>query len=144
MEEIKVALNGLAIVVATGLIGVVANYAKLALKKISDKANAELVKIENENTRNLIQNAKDDLVDLAKNTVGAFEVNSVKQLKEANGDGKLTKDEAIMVYNSVKDNILAQLNNESKELLVDNVGDFEKYIEILIENELAKIKGQLI
>ena len=144
MEEIKVALNGLAIVVVTGLIGVVANYAKLALKKISDKANAELVKIENENTRNLIQNAKDDLVDLAKNTVGAFEVNSVKQLKEANGDGKLTKDEAIMVYNSVKDNILAQLNNESKELLVDNVGDFEKYIEILIENELAKIKGQLI
>ena len=144
MEEIKVALNGLAIVVATGLIGVVANYAKLALKKISDKANAELVKIENENTRNLIQNAKDDLVDLAKNTVGAFEVNSVKQLKEANGDGKLTKDEAIMVYNSVKDNILAQLNNESKELLVDNVGDFEKYIEILIENELAKIKGQLL
>ena len=64
MEEIKVALNGLAIVVVTGLIGVVANYAKLALKKISDKANAELVKIENENTRNLIQNAKDDLVDL--------------------------------------------------------------------------------
>ena len=144
MEEIKLALNGLAIVIVTGVIGVVANYAKLALKKISDKANAELVKIENENTRNLIQNAKDDLVDLAKNTVGAFEVNSVKQLKEANGDGKLTKDEAIMVYNSVKDNILAQLNNESKELLVDNVGDFEKYIEILIENELAKIKGQLI
>lgn len=143
MEDIKVLVNTLAVTIITGVIGIIGAYAKLALKKIELKAEAEASKIEDDKTREMILLAFNNVKDVVANAVITAETTTVAEIKKANDDGKLTKEDGEKVFTEVKDKVLAQVTDDTKSAMTTVIGDFDSYIEDLIHSQLAQITGKL-
>ena len=143
MDEIKVLINTLAVTIITGVVGIIGAYAKLALKKIELKAEAETSKIEDEKTRSMILLAFDNVRDIVTNAVITAETTTVAQIKKANEDGKLTKEDGEKVFAEVKDKVLAQVTDDTKSAMTTVIGNFDSYVEDLIHSQLAQITGKL-
>lgn len=143
MEEIKVAINTLAIMIVTGVVSILGAYAKLTLKKIELKVQAETAKIEDDKTREMILLAFSSVKDVVNNAVITAETTTVAELKKANDDGKLTKEDGDKVFATVKDKVLAQVSEDTKTALNTVIGDFDSYVEDLIHAQLAQITGKI-
>lgn len=143
MEEVKVLVNTLAVTIITGAVGILAAYAKLTLKKIELKVQAETAKIEDDKTREMIMLAFSNVKDVVNNAVISAETTMVAELKKANDDGKLTKADGEMVFKTVKDKVVSQVSEDTKSALGIVIGDFDSYVEDLIQSQLAQITGKI-
>ena len=143
MEDIKVLVNTLAITIITGVIGILGAYAKLTLKKIELKVQAETAKIEDDKTRDMILLAFSNVKDVVSNAVIAAETTTVAELKKANEDGKLSKEDGQYVFNAVKDKVITQVSDDTKTAMTTVIGDFDSYVENLIHAQLAQITGKI-
>lgn len=143
MEEIKVAINTLAIMIVTGVVTILGAYAKLTLKKIELKVQAETAKIEDDKTREMILLAFSNVKDVVNNAVITAETTTVAELKKTNDDSKLTKEDGDKVFATVKDKVLAQVSEDTKTALNTVIGDFDSYVEDLIHAQLAQITGKI-
>ena len=143
MDEVKTLVNTLAITVIAGAIGILVAYAKLTLKKIELKVQAETAKIEDDKTRDMILLAFNNVKDVVNNAVITAETTIVTELKNANEDGKLTKEDGENVFNTVKNKVLAQVSDDTKLAMNTVIGDFDSYIEDLIHAQLAQITGKI-
>ena len=65
---------------------------------------------------------------------------SVVDKLKADGDGKLTKEEADDIFNEVKGEVLHQITNEGMAILNEVIRDVPKLIEFLIESAVRKNK----
>lgn len=143
MEDIKVLMSTLAVTVLTGVIGILGAYARLTLKKIELRVDAETAKIEDEKTRNMVELAFNSVKDVVTNAVITAETTTVAQIKQANEDGKLTKEDGERVLNQVKETVSAQVSSDTKNALTTVIGSFDDYVEQLIHAQLAQITGKL-
>ena len=143
MEDIKVLVNTLAITIITGVIGILGAYAKLTLKKIELKVQAETAKIEDDKTRDMILLAFSNVKDVVNNAVITAETTTVAELKKANEDGKLTKEDGEYVFNAVKEKVVTQVSDDTKSAMSTVIGDFDSYVEDLIHAQLAQITGKI-
>lgn len=143
MEDIKVLMSTLAVTVLTGVIGILGAYARLTLKKIELRVDAETAKIEDEKTRNMVELAFNSVKDVVTNAVITAETTTVAQIKQANEDGKLTKEDGERVLNQVKETVSAQVSTDTKNALTTVIGSFDDYVEQLIHAQLAQITGKL-
>lgn len=143
MDDIKVLMNTLAVTVLTGVIGILGAYARLTLKKIELRVDAETAKIEDEKTRNMVELAFNSVRDVVTNAVITAETTTVAQIKQANEDGKLTKEDGERVLNQVKETVSAQVSTDTKNALTTVIGSFDDYVEQLIHAQLAQITGKL-
>ncbi|WP_346938209.1 hypothetical protein [uncultured Clostridium sp.] len=141
--EIQEALNNLVITILIGVVGVVGVYLRLALKKLTTKTELQISKIEDEKQRQLLLNVKEDVRELVENTIITTEQTTVKGLKAQNEDGKLTVNDGKVVLSQVKESVLNQLSNDSKELMIKNTNNLEEYLNNLIESTLAEIQGKI-
>ena len=143
MEDIKVLVNTLAVTIITGVIGILGAYAKLTLKKIELKVQAETAKIEDDKTRDMILLAFSNVKDVVNNAVITAETTTVAELKKANEDGKLTKEDGEYVFNAVKQKVVTQVSDDTKSAMSTVIGDFDSYVEDLIHAQLAQITGKI-
>ena len=143
MEDIKVLVNTLAVTIITGVIGILGAYAKLTLKKIELKVQAETAKIEDDKTRDMILLAFSNVKDVVNNAVITAETTTVAELKKANEDGKLTKEDGEYVFNAVKEKVVTQVSDDTKSAMSTVIGDFDSYVEDLIHAQLAQITGKI-
>ena len=143
MEDIKVLVNTLAVTIITGLIGILVAYAKLTLKKIELKVQAETAKIEDDKTRDMILLAFSNVKDVVNNAVITAETTTVAELKKANEDGKLTKEDGEKVFAAVKDKVVSQVSDDTKTAMSTVIGNFDSYVEDLIHAQLAQITGKI-
>lgn len=129
--------------VLTGLLSILAVVVINYVTKLITKAKANANKIEDETAMSMVNTALDNLQELIKTNVTSAEVTLKQEIIKASKDGKLTKEDAISLKNTVKDNIIKQLSTSSYELLKLELNDVESYIENKIEVVLASIKGQI-
>lgn len=129
--------------VLTGLLSILAVVIINYVTKLITKAKANANKIEDETAMSMVNTALDNLQELIKTNVTSAEVTLKQEIIKASKDGKLTKEDAISLKNTVKDNIIKQLSTSSYELLKLELNDIESYIENKIEVVLASIKGQI-
>lgn len=141
--EIKELLNGLLVTVVGGVVGIIGAYARRILKKIEIKVDTETAKIQNDETRKLVDSTFDKVNNLVVSAVTTAETTTVASLKKANEDGKLTTEDGQIVLDEVKDKVLNQLNDEGKELLQSAISDLDTYVEDLIHKTLAEITGKV-
>lgn len=144
MEEINEALNSLMILVITGAIGIVACYTALLMKKISLRVSKEAEKIGDDELREKAQDAIFTINEVITNTVFALQVTLAKELKAKAEDGKLTAEEAEMVFNIAKQQITEQLSEELINSAQYSIEDIEGYIANKIETALQEIKDKII
>lgn len=122
LVTIVIALIGLAVAYGT-------HYIKKASQRLQEKSEMELV-------NNLIANVEHVVLV----TVEAAEQRVAKDLRDAVKDGKVDRAELLAVADSVKEQVLATLSNESIELLKKTFGDIETLIENMIESAVAQVK----
>lgn len=122
LVTIVIALIGLAVAYGT-------HYIKKASQRLQEKSEMELVD-------NLIANVEHVVLV----TVEAAEQRVAKDLRDAVKDGKVDRAELLAVADSVKEQVLATLSNESIELLKKTFGDIETLIENMIESAVAQVK----
>ena len=68
------------------------------LAKLRQKAQSEINKVENESTQTYLSNVLDTVYANLSAAVDRIEVTLVKELKNATGDGKLTKEDQRVAF----------------------------------------------
>lgn len=142
-NQIMDALGLLLTTVITGGIGVISTTIAVYFNNLKVKIQAETNKIQNEETKKLVNNALDRLNDLVITNVQSAQETLVKTIKEESKDG-YSKEDLLAVKEVVKNNILVQLSQDSKDLLASEISDLDSYVDNKIEVILAEIKGQII
>ncbi|MBS5934909.1 MAG: hypothetical protein KIC94_18760 [Clostridiales bacterium] len=143
MEMIKESVTQLLVIIVCGAISVGTAYVALYTKKLTEKAKAETQKIQDENQRVLINSAIDRANELVTKNVVKMEQTLVKEIKEKTDDGDIKKEELKKIAESVKENVLNQLSEESQDLINIEIKDLSGYIEAQIEVALGNLKNQL-
>lgn len=142
-NQIMDALGLLLTTVITGGIGVISTTIAVYFNNLKVKIQAETNKIQNEETKKLVNNALERLNDLVITNVQSANETLVKTIKEESKDG-YSKEDLLAVKDVVKNNILVQLSQDSKDLLTSEISDLDSYVDNKIEVILAEIKGQII
>ena len=140
--EIQQALNDFLTTIITLGLGLLAGVIALYVEKLKVKIKEETMKIRDEKTRELVNNAIDRLDKLIDDNVQAAQVTLVEQIKKGAVDGYDIQD-LKDVKQVVVENIYAQLTEDSKQLIETEIRDLDLYVNNKIEIVLAQIKGQL-
>ena len=78
----------------------------------------------------------------AEVAVLAAESTTAAALRQAVAEGRASRDELVALGRSVVDQVLAQLDTETRKALSETVGDIRRYVEQLIEAALERYKAQ--
>lgn len=143
MEMIKNSLTSLGVVIACGAISVASAYVSEYMKKLTEKAKAQTLKLENETQKELVNKAIDRTNQLVTTNVIKAQETLVKELKDKAKDGNVDKRDLKDISEIVKKEVLVQLSEEVKQLATTEIQDLEKYIEAQIEVSLATLKKQI-
>ena len=142
-NQIMDALGLLLTTVITGGIGIITSYTAIYLNNLKAKIQAETAKIKNEDTKNLVNGALDRLNSLIVTNVQSANETIVKTIKENAEDG-YSKEDLLAVRDVVKDNILKQLSDDSKDLLAQEISNLDSFVENKIEEVLKNLKDEVL
>ena len=130
-------------IILGGLITIATAYVGVFVAKATQKAKIEIAKLEDERVQAIFNNALAKTENLIQTNIVAMENTLKKQLLEAIEDGEIDKSELNKLATEVKSNVLNQLTDGTLEVLNGGIKDINQYIEVKIEQELAKIKNQI-
>lgn len=142
-NQLQESLIQLLSILIGGALTVVTAYVGVFVQKATQKAKLEIAKIEDENAQVIFSNALEKTTTLINTNIVAMENTLKKELIIAIEDGKIEKDELKQLSTAVKDNVLNQLTDDTLNVLNGGIKDINQYLEMKIEEELAKIKGQI-
>lgn len=142
-NQLQESLIQLLSILIGGALTVVTAYVGVFVQKATQKAKLEIAKIEDENAQVIFSNALQKTTALINTNIVAMENTLKKELIIAIEDGKIEKDELKQLSTAVKDNVLNQLTDDTLKVLNGGIKDINQYLEMKIEEELAKIKGQI-
>lgn len=142
-NQLQESLIQLLSILIGGALTVVTAYVGVFVQKATQKAKLEIAKIEDENAQVIFSNALEKTTTLINTNIVAMENTLKKELIAAIENGKIEKDELKQLSTAVKDNVLNQLTDDTLNVLNGGIKDINQYLEMKIEEELAKIKGQI-
>ena len=108
---------------------------------VTKKAKVELQKVKDEKAKELLNQNLDRVDALLRTNIVAMENTLKKELIKDIADGKLDKEEAKLLVNNVKKNVLNQLSNESLTVLNEGLNDLNGYIGARLEEILVEVKN---
>ena len=115
-------------------------YALHYLKLGAAKVKAQTAQIKDEQARNLLENAVDDVTNLVSVGVGAMEQTTAKALRQAVKDGKADREELLALGKQVLGEVKAAVAPEAQEVITKHLGSFEDYVMKCIEDAVLKVK----
>lgn len=115
---------------------VVMYYIRLAASKVK----AQTAQIKDESGRKLLENAIDDVVNLATLSVGAMEQTTARALRDAVKSGKANREELVALGGQVFDEVKAAIAPETQKVITENLGSFDAYLTKCIEDAVLKVK----
>ena len=107
----------LAVIALAGAYGVY--FIRLGAAKLKEQT----AQIKDEAGRKVLEDALDDVVNLATVSVGAMEQTTAKALRDA-----------------VIDEVKAAISPQAQQVITDNLGSFDKYLTAVIEDAVLKVK----
>lgn len=141
-QQIQESLNILMTVVITGAIGIVTGVVSVYFNKLKAKTMAITSNVNDNSTRELLNNSLLRLNSLIEDNVKFAQVTLVDEIKKNAKDG-YSKDDLLAVKEVVKSNIVKQINEDSQKLIATEINDLNAYINNKIEIVLGELKGQL-
>jgi biopolymer transport protein ExbB/TolQ len=132
--QVLAGLSPILISLVIALLGFGLNFLKKKAKEIDNNV-----------IRKSVLSAVSEVDKVAKDAVRKTSETFTKSLKEANEDGKLTQDEARKAMEQAKNYIKNNTSNYALEIVKNNIGSLEYYLEDLLEAKLVEMKdGQVI
>jgi len=139
-DQLSTQVNEALVNVAAGLVALGAAAASYYLKKGADKLKAETRKIEDQNQSQLMWHAIDRLEDTAEKAVTKTEQTVAEQLRQAVKDGKMDRSELVALGQKVCQEVLQMLEPDVVNVLSENLGDLQAYVESTVETQVNRLK----
>lgn len=112
-----------------------------ALHKVTTKVKTETQQIKNDEQRNLLLDALNDVDELVTKTVTQIEQTTAKSLREAVKDELEDKSKLEALGTQAFKEIVEALRPECKELIEKNFGSFSAYLTKTIEAKVFQLKN---
>ena len=141
MEVLQEGLVDLLEIVIESVLAIASVYATMFVANVTKKAKVELQKVKDEKAKELLNQNLDRVDALLRTNIVAMENTLKKELIKDIEDGKLDKEEAKLLVNNVKKNVLNQLGNESLAVLNEGLNDLNGYIGARLEEILVEVKN---
>ena len=141
MELLQEGLIDLLKIVIESVLAIASVYATMFVANVTKKAKVELQKVKDEKAKELLNQNLDRVDALLRTNIVAMENTLKKELIKDIADGKLDKEEAKLLVNNVKKNVLNQLSNESLTVLNEGLNDLNGYIGARLEEILVEVKN---
>ena len=141
MELLQEGLVDLLKIVIESVLAIASVYATMFVANVTKKAKVELQKVKDEKAKELLNQNLDRVDVLLRTNIIAMENTLKKELIKDIADGKLDKEEAKLLVNNVKKNVLNQLGNESLAVLNEGLNDLNGYIGARLEEILVEVKN---
>ena len=141
MELLQEGLVDLLKIVIESVLAIASVYATMFVANVTKKAKVELQKVKDEKAKELLNENLDRVDVLLRTNIIAIENTLKKELIKDIADGKLDKEEAKLLVNNVKKNVLNQLGNESLVVLNEGLNDLNGYIGARLEEILVEVKN---
>ena len=141
MELLQEGLVDLLEIVIESVLAIASVYATMFVANVTKKAKVELQKVKDEKAKELLNQNLDRVDALLRTNIVAMETTLKKELIKDIEDGKLDKEEAKLLVNNVKKNVLNQLGNESLAVLNEGLNDLNGYIGARLEEILVEVKN---
>lgn len=141
MELLQEGLVDLLKIVIESVLAIASVYATMFVANVTKKAKVELQKVKDEKAKELLNENLDRVDVLLRTNIIAMENTLKKELIKDIADGKLDKEEAKLLVNNVKKNVLNQLSNESLVVLNEGLNDLNGYIGARLEEILVEVKN---
>ena len=93
-----------------------------------------------EGDRKVLDDALEDVANLATLSVGAMEQTTAKALREAVKGGKASREELVALGKQVFDEVKASIAPEAQRVITKNLGSFDEYLTKYIEATVLEIK----
>lgn len=126
--------------VALAAISFLAAFATACIHKAKARIEAETAKIKDEQARQTLDDALDDVDNLATLTVQATEQTTAAELRQAVKDGKADKGELLALGKQAFDAVKAAVAPEAQAAIAKNLGSFDTYLQNLIEAKVLALK----
>lgn len=139
MELIQSAASDALVNVVLAVIALAgAYYIRLGAAKLKEQT----AQIKDEAGRKVLEDALDDVVNLATVSVGAMEQTTAKALRDAVKSGKASREELLALGKQVFDEVKAAISPQAQKVITDNLGSFDKYLTAVIEDAVLKVKQE--
>ena len=133
MEIIQSAATELLVNVALAVLALAGAYAVYYIRLGTSKLKAQTAQIEDASTRKVLDDALEDVANLATLSVGAMEQTTAKALREAVKGGKASREELVALGKQVFDEVKASIAPEAQRVITKNLGSFDEYLTKCIE-----------
>lgn len=140
MELIQSAASEMLVNIALAVIALVGAYAVYFIRLGASKVKAQTSQLKDEVGRKLLENALNDVVNLATLSVGAMEQTTAKALREAVRSGAADPDALKALGKQVFDEVKTAITPEAQRVITDNLGSFDTYLTKCIEDAVLKVK----
>lgn len=142
MVEIQTAAGQVLVSLTLGIISLVGAYGLYLIRKGGLWLEEQTKQIKDETFRQRLDDALDDVENLARVTVGAFEQTTAKALREAVKDGKTDREELVTLSKKAFAEIKGKVGPEAQKIITENLGSFDEYLSNLIEVKVLELKAE--
>ena len=139
-EVIATAASEAVVNITLAAIVLAAAHAVYYIRLAATKVKKQTQQIEDESARLLLDNAIEDVRNLAETAVGAMEQTTASALRDEVKIGKASRGELIALGKQVFADVKAQVGPEAQRVITDNLGSFDKYLRDVIEDAVRKVK----
>ena len=142
MVEIQTAASHVLVSLALGAISLLGAFGLFYIRKGSLWLDEKTKQLKDEKLRKQLDDALDDVENLARVTVGAIEQTTAKAIREAVKDGKTNREELPSLSKIAFSEIKSKVGPEAQKVIAENLGSFDEYLSNLIEVKVLELKAE--
>lgn len=142
MEIITTAASEAVVNITLAAIALAAAYAVYYIRLAATKVKKQTQQIDDESARALLDNAIEDVRNLAETAVGAMEQTTARALRDEVKTGKASREELFSLGECVFNEVKASIAPEAQRVITKNLGSFDKYLRGVIEDAVRKVKQE--
>lgn len=140
MEIITSAASTMLANIVLAVIALAGAYAVYYIRLAGAQVKAQTKRIEDNSARELLENALDDVVNLATISVNAMEQTTAQAVRDGVKQGVKDRDELLALGRQVFDDVKAAIAPEAQKVITENLGSFDDYLTKCIEDAVLKVK----
>ena len=140
MEIITSAASTALANIVLAVIALAGAYAVYYIRLAGAQVKAQTKRIEDATARELLENALDDVVNLATVSVNAMEQTTAKAIRGGVKAGVNSKEELVILGKKVFCEVKAAIAPEAQRVITENLGSFDDYLTKCIEDAVLKVK----
>lgn len=141
LEVITTAASEAVLNITLVAIALAAAYAVYYIRLAATKVKKQTQQIEDKSARSLLDNAIEDVRNLAETAVGTMEQTTARALRDEVKIGKASREELFSLGELVFNEVKASIGPEAQRVITENLGGFDKYLRGVIEDAVRKVKN---